>query len=115
MTLMGNAVGNWSSDSVCVTVRSVIRRKWWRSDEFARRRRRLGALAARAGVHVPARQRMGQAPVRKWLAREELPQRQPATVERMSRSREVNAPHAVLFLAHLGAGRVGVRFEPFAP
>ena len=49
------------------------------------------------------------------LAREQLPDRQPAALERVRRAREVDAPDAELLLADLRARGVGVRLEAVEP
>ena len=59
-------------------------------------------------VHVVARERMRQPPVGVRLAGQQLPERQPAAVERVRRAGHVDAPDAVALLADLRARRVGV-------
>ena len=58
---------------------------------------------------------MRQAAVGERLAREELPQRQPAPVERVRGARHVDAPYAKLLFAHFRARHVRVAFEALDP
>src|SRR6202158_2090612 len=58
---------------------------------------------------------MRQTPAGQGFAREHLEDRQPATLECVSRARKVNPPDAEFFLADFATGSVGVGLEPVDP
>src|SRR5437762_8669009 len=66
-------------------------------------------------VNELARQRVRQPSVRQRLPGKQLPQRQPAPIERVRGSGHVNAPYAEFLLADFGARHIGVSFESFDP
>src|SRR5271169_6464779 len=100
---IGNAQGNSRSVSV-ISIGAI----WGRSAGRA-------SLDAGTPIHVFARRRVRQLAVWKRPTGEQLKNRQPAALERVRRSGEVDAPHAELLLTDFAPRRVGVSLQPVDP
>src|SRR5208282_4522035 len=100
---IGNAQGNSRSVSV-ISIGPI----WGRSAGRA-------SLDAGTPIHVFARRRVRQLAVGKRPTGEQLKNRQPAALERVRRSGEVDAPDAEFLLADLAPRGVGVALQPVDP
>src|SRR5512140_2604434 len=74
-----------------------------------------GTALPPSGVHVVAGQWMRQTSIRMRFSRQELEKVEPAAIEGMRRSREVNAPDPKLLLADFAPCRVGMGFQAIHP